>query len=296
MPVPVKVICKYCRKDIYRESGRIRENIKLGHNFYCSKECEAAARTLKRKLICDNPECKKEFSRQLNDILANNYCSRSCAAHINNQKFPKRGVEFKICANTVCGSPFKGRDKYCSVACYSTMRRHYTPAELLGMLQSAAHKLGRTPTRRELHLIDKPCIEHFGSWNGAVTAAGLVPNRSHSQRMYKRMRANAWDGHICDSISEVIIDNWFTEHDIPHQRDIRYPGTNHLADWGLPGNIFIEYFGLVKDSPRYDRVVWKKKDLCRKHGIELIEIYPQDLYPKVILGKKFKNFISLSIS
>ena len=58
----------------------------------------------------------------------------------------------------------------------------------------------------------------------------------------------------------------------------------------------MEYFGLANDSPRYDRAIRKKKGLCRKHKLRLIEIYPQDIYPKEYLNDKlkdkFKNLIN----
>ncbi|PIW97610.1 glycerol kinase, partial [Candidatus Jorgensenbacteria bacterium CG_4_8_14_3_um_filter_38_10] len=62
----------------------------------------------------------------------------------------------------------------------------------------------------------------------------------------------ALDGHYYDSISELLIDNWLYKKKILHERDAHYPGTHHKADWGiLIGNqkIFVEYFGLINDSP-----------------------------------------------
>ena len=131
--------------------------------------------------------------------------------------------------------------------------------------------------------VSSACQRFFGSWNKAIIAAGLVVNRSDSQRMYKRTNTKALDGHSCDSISEALIDNWLFSHKISHQRDIVYPTTHHKADWAVDINgqrIFIEYFGLASDSPRYDRDINHKKELCKINGTPLIEIYPQDLYPQ----------------
>lgn len=131
---------------------------------------------------------------------------------------------------------------------------------------------------------------YFGSWNLAILATGLTPNRSHSQRMYKRLNAKANDGHMCDSISEAIIDNWLAARNIPHQKGGRYPGTNFRTDWAI-GNTFVEYFGLAKDSPRYDREIKKKRNFCRSRNIKLIELYPHELYPKVVLETKFSKLL-----
>lgn len=132
------------------------------------------------------------------------------------------------------------------------------------------------------------CVYYFGSWNQAVLAAGLVPNRSHSQRMYKRANAKASDGHVCDSVSEAIIDNWLTAHNISHQKGGQYPGTNFKTDW-MVGDVFIEYFGLAKDSPRYDREIKKKRNFCHSRNIKLIEIYPHELYPSMTFEKKLQK-------
>ncbi len=135
-------------------------------------------------------------------------------------------------------------------------------------------------------------IHKFGSWNNAVTAAGLEPHRSDDNRMYHRTKTKAQDGHVCDSVSGAIIDNWLTKNNISHVRDTKYPTTNHRADWSVKnGKVFIEYFGLAKDSPRYDRAVKEKIKLCRKNKIKLIGIYPKDLYPNNQLGKVLNGLI-----
>jgi hypothetical protein len=145
----------------------------------------------------------------------------------------------------------------------------------------------RAPAKREAPEIAHACIWAFGSWNNALEKAGLEPNRSHSQRMYKRTSTVALDGHNCDSISEATIDNWLTKQKILHSRDVPYPGTRHRADWGIGNKIFVEYFGLANDSPRYDRSIREKRALCKKKGIQLVEIYPNDLYPTLKIKEKF---------
>lgn len=152
------------------------------------------------------------------------------------------------------------------------------------------HQNQRTPTKREVLEIVGCATNKFGSWTAAIEAAGLTPHRSHDHRMYRRMKTRARDGHLCDSISEAIIDDWLHKNKIKHSRNAPYPKTNHIADWAVNnGEVFVEYFGLAKDSPRYDRAVRKKKYLCQKHGIKLVEIYPEDIYPEVALDAKFKT-------
>jgi hypothetical protein len=63
------------------------------------------------------------------------------------------------------------------------IRRRYSDDQILAELRECAVRLGRSPTMREF--ADDPettvhpqtVIEHFGSWNAAKRAAGLLPRR-----------------------------------------------------------------------------------------------------------------------
>ena len=63
------------------------------------------------------------------------------------------------------------------------LRKRYSDEQILAELKASAERLGRSPTMREF--ADDPettvhpqtVIEHFGSWNAAKRAAGLVPRR-----------------------------------------------------------------------------------------------------------------------
>jgi hypothetical protein len=65
----------------------------------------------------------------------------------------------------------------------SGIRRRYSDEQILEQLVACAKRLGRSPTMREFE--DDPkttvhpqtVIQHFGSWNKAKRAAGLVPRR-----------------------------------------------------------------------------------------------------------------------
>ena len=286
----IKIRCKNCNKIFLKDKGHYKENIKFGHNFYCSRKCEYKYKTKRKTLICEN--CGKRFSRAPNDISPHNYCSRSCAAIVNNRKNPKRKPKFKVCLR--CSKQFRkstGNIKYCSMKCRGRVKPKHARQKLINIIRQKVKELQRIPARREMKE-SKTCQKNFGSWNNAIIAAGFHPNRSHSQRMYKRTNTKALDGHLCDSVSEALIDNWLTKNKISHERDVSYPETNHKADWSIfveRKKIFIEYFGLANDSPRYDRTMKEKKGLCRKNKISLIAILPQDLYPKEFFEKNLKN-------
>jgi Homing endonuclease associated repeat len=63
------------------------------------------------------------------------------------------------------------------------LRRRYSDEEIVAQLQGASERLGRSPTMREFAsdpattVHPQTVISHFGSWNAAKRAAGLVPRR-----------------------------------------------------------------------------------------------------------------------
>lgn len=283
-----EVVCSVCSKEFLKPLYHINQNLKLGHNFYCSKKCLSQYSKRGRILNCENPVCNEEFYRAPKDVMPHNFCSSSCAATVNNQRYPKWPKRY--CA--ICKKEFKNREsKYCSSKCgWTAFKKHrepkYNSTELQAIIKTLAKELGRCPSRRELGNMSHMAIREFGSWNNAVLASRLEPHRSDDNRMYRRTRTKARDGHVCDSVSEALVDNWLHKNKIKHSRNTKYPTTNHKADWSIKGGkIFIEYFGLAKDSPRYDREIKLKKRLCKKNGIKLVEIYPKDLYPTNLLDK-----------
>jgi hypothetical protein len=63
------------------------------------------------------------------------------------------------------------------------IRKRYSDEDIVGQLQASAQRLGRSPSMREFAadaettVHPQTVIEHFGSWNAAKRAAGLVPRR-----------------------------------------------------------------------------------------------------------------------
>ena len=63
------------------------------------------------------------------------------------------------------------------------IRKRYSDEQILVELRSCAQRLGRSPTMREFAadpqstVHPQTVIEHFGCWNAAKRAAGLVPRR-----------------------------------------------------------------------------------------------------------------------
>ena len=63
------------------------------------------------------------------------------------------------------------------------IRKRYSDEEIVEQLKASAARLGRSPSMREFAADEETSvhpqtvIEHFGSWNAAKRAAGLVPRR-----------------------------------------------------------------------------------------------------------------------
>jgi hypothetical protein len=63
------------------------------------------------------------------------------------------------------------------------IRRRYTDEQIVAELQLCADRLGRSPTMKEFaadegtRVHPQTVVEHFGTWNAAKRAAGLVPRR-----------------------------------------------------------------------------------------------------------------------
>jgi hypothetical protein len=65
----------------------------------------------------------------------------------------------------------------------SAIRKRYSDEQILEELRAHARRVGRSPTMKEFaadpetHVHPQTVIEHFGTWNAAKRAAGLVPRR-----------------------------------------------------------------------------------------------------------------------
>src|SRR3954468_23147546 len=76
-----------------------------------------------------------------------------------------------------------GIDPEALAAFQAGIRRRYTDEQILEALRASAERLGRSPTMKEVAadpgaaMHPQTVIEHFGTWNAAKRAAGLVPRR-----------------------------------------------------------------------------------------------------------------------
>lgn len=101
----------------------------------------------------------------------------------------------------------------------------------------------------------------------------------------------AIDGHKCDSLAEKIIDDWLYARKIKHQRSVPYPGNEKFTCDFVIGNKWIEFFGLHGEHKRYDLLRRIKLKMVKKYEIDLIEVFPNDVFPKKRLEIKFADLM-----
>ena len=151
--------------------------------------------------------------------------------------------------------------------------------DLIGLersnLEAALSALSNKPSTHRIETL-------FGSWLNALIQSGVLEDGT--RRTSRGIQTLAKDGHVCLSLGEKTIDDYLYEHGIPHQREPHYPEGRYRADF-LVGSVFIEYFGLA-GNPEYDAKTKLKKNLCKKHGLTLISIFPKDLASGSSLAKK----------
>jgi hypothetical protein len=130
----------------------------------------------------------------------------------------------------------------------------------------------------------------FGSWFKGMAETGALPDGT--KRTSRGTRCLAEDGHECHSLQEKQIDDWLYQNDIQHEREPEYPQHDQFnptggrrADWLLEDGRYVEYFGMQGDES-YDRKSAEKRKLAEASGIELVEIYPDDLGH---LGKRIES-------
>lgn len=134
--------------------------------------------------------------------------------------------------------------------------------------------------------VDRLMLLRFGiarrrlPWTLLLEEAGLVPD---GLRRGRGMLIRAVDGHLCLSLSERQVCDFFYEHGIAHDREPAYPIDPELnprgrrrADWLLADGTFVEFWGLP-NSPEYAARMEQKRQLAARHGLKLVELTARDL-------------------
>ncbi len=275
------VHCAYCDLIFLRPIQRFNEAMKFGWKQYCSKKCQYEAKEKQVTFVCGRSGCNKSYKRTEYDFLRYGvtYCSHRCFALVSNKKHPRWSWKVKICA--YCGKDFRRNRKYCSPTCQSKSQIISTDL-LINQLKEFVRTEGRIPFKKELHHYSA-VRRAFGTWNNFMRIAGFEPN---PVLFAKKHIAN--DGHRCDSLAERIIDDWLFRRKIPHERSFPYPGNKSFTVDFKVENYWIEFFGLRGELKKYNESMDKKFKMARKYKLELISLYPVDLFPVGKLNEKLK--------
>jgi len=311
------VVCAYCGKVIYRPHADLRRKSKT-EKYFCNKSCQCAWKNKRRTNKVKNAVnlALKPLKRILKRLKRKNYIppsnrpARGILYKVYwQERLPQEeiGQIFGVAHTTIqrwlkyYKIPIKQRTVSCghnpntlknlelghteeSYKRSGESRIIYSKEKLIKKIKEFARKAGRPPTKNEF--INNPAYpdyrtyrDYFGTWNKAIKAAGYEPNeRWFTQRNSRKLYAK--DGHLCKSISEIIIDDWLFENNISHEREKLYPEGKYRCDF-IIGNFFIEFFGLATAldiDPYYAETIAKKREMCKKYKIPLIEIYENDLY------------------
>jgi len=310
------VKCDQCGKGFEKKNREINWARKCGYKIFCSGECrkKSQVKTEMRKCLacgCDISIMPSQIRRSETGKF---YCGSSCAARMRNLGRHKTEEEKQkisqslfgksrdggnsriesICV--VCGKKFShliAEDRQaCSISCGQILRfgsLPFTKEEVIYKIKDAADKLGRTPTSKEVvSKLTGAAQKFFGTWNKAIGDCGLDANTE----WMRKIRVLCRDGHMADSLSERIVDDWLSEKGIEHERCKTYPKEFRLnCDFYLVRyNVWLEYFGLAGEHKHYDETVERKKKLARGLGLKLVYLLPSDLYPDRKIGEALSRF------
>jgi len=297
------ILCGHCGKAFQRPANRAAEAERNGWVQYCSMTCQSEHRN--KTIPCTCPQCGADIKIQRSvwekSSTKHFFCNQSCAAIFNNtgkvhseqsknkvrhtasQNAQKKGTQSKPATCIICGKSFKSRQgkQACSTSCGQLLQFGALPLtqeEVLNQLQSFPVGSDATLSSKRVSVrLRQSAVRFFTTWNAAIAAAGLNPNIKY---MHKK-KLMCQDGHIADSVSERIIDDWLFKAGIRHDRSKIYPGRTRLnCDFYLPDyDIWLEYFGLWHHYPAYDEVVKEKYDIARAQGLKLIGVVSDMLYP-----------------
>lgn len=314
--------CDYCGKQIYKSLSELQKLSKT-NKYFCNKSCHCAWKNKHRKKkpkVKLNTFVSKPIKKE-RDLIRSKRPSKKILHNLywqENKSQSEISDIFNISHTTArrwlkyYNIEIKGRTLSCGKNPNSLRnlklgqleenqkksaqsRVIYSKEKIIKKIEKFTQKNNRIPTRREfsnspLYPDYRTVRDFFETWNNAIEAAGYNPNVPLFSPNPSGKRLKSKDGHECNSISEVIIDDWLYENNISHQREVLYPEGRYKCDFVI-NNIFVEFFGLagVKSIKLgYKEIMEIKRELCKKHNITLVEFYQEDLFKlDEVFEKKF---------
>jgi len=143
------------------------------------------------------------------------------------------------------------------------IRRRYADTQILEALRASAERLGRSPTMKEFAadpasgMHPQTVIEHFGTWNAAKRAAGLMPRRFATREELLEQLA-----HLGRELGRTP-----TAHDIRDRRGTMPSTSLYWHTFGSLATALREAgFDVAVGEERLDRALAQGCELARRIG------------------------------
>ena len=179
----------------------------------------------------------------------------------------------------------------------------YDKEDLLDKLEHVIREMGRVPMLQELQAYGLPSETTFRRYFGGVTKACTligIERPNYRTSVYNHDQQFLYDeaGNFCLSNYEIQISNFLIHQNIDFKKEVRYDtvipkeeaGAKRF-DWQV-GDCFIEFFGLMR-LEKYNQGAQNKIELCKKHKIKLLGLFPQDFNKSRTWQQKILNFLDL---
>ena len=86
------------------------------------------------------------------------------------------------------------------------------------------------------------------------------------------IKQTALDGHVCDSYSEKLVDDFLFKNGFKHEIHVKYPNDKKICDFIVNG-IYIEYAGFYNSSAKYNLNIDYKIKFCKENNLKLYILY-----------------------
>lgn len=300
------VVCAHCKTSFLRKTSQANEAVKNKAKQYCSKECKSASKVTSLDALCKS--CGKSIrvplSTSKKSTSGNFFCSQSCSATHNNtqrgaqpllikqkiregvlRRYESNGHASEMRACLFCKELFSvqkyrastRRGGCCSRSCFSGYKVGLplmSPDQVQEVLLTFYKEHGFITSKTIGSLLYQRAVAAFGTWGNALSLLDIPVRNGSSYRGKNTIRC--LDGHFADSAEEALLDNWFFQEGITHERNRVYPGTKMQCDFVLcSSGIWVEYLGLFHSKESYRQKYARKVALASKLGVPLLGITPE---------------------
>lgn len=165
----------------------------------------------------------------------------------------------------------------------TSIGRSTSPEEALDLLAKLKDELGRVPLKND---VDKckwlPSADYyylyFGGHKEALNRIGLKIPKTYESK----------SGVKCNSQYELKIANALEKHNVSYEKEVQYKTVipdfpkAYRFDFAIEKDdvkYYIEFFGIT-GVHSYEEKTREKIELCRNNSINLISLFPEDIYSK----------------